>query len=669
MEDSGHFPERWAAVQESIARVAGISLLTYDRHGALRAAAGHPELCRIMESSPEGARRCAADCHSRRRAVRDGGATVFFRCHAGLHCFAAALPGDGEGRATLLGGLALERAGDIDLVAEIARSLELPAAALRRAVGDLPFASPRLIADAAELTTRAAETIFAGEQALAAERSRVAVLSSLLALGADLARERDPHEVCSALLDAASIVAELRGACVLVRDEAAARFRLRASCGAPPAQLPLAGLAASSPLLRPALGAEAQALVTERSHIAGEGFPPGTASVTLFPVRAGDRVLAVLCVLDTSLGAAQCEALAALCRQAALSLSNALLREQLERRTRELERSVGIRDRLAPLLEWEEVLDAVLEEAVRQARAREASLMLLDRGDRSLRIARARGPRSVALREVSVPAGEGIAGRVAAEGRPLLVEEIERDERLRRPRRPRYRTGSFLVVPLLVRRRVVGVINLADKETDAAFSTEDLEAVLTVTANASWALQRSALHGRVQRLREQAVTDPLTKLANRRYLEARLREEMGRTNRHGAPFALTMIDVDAFKEFNDRQGHPAGDALLAAIAGVVRGAARDIDLVARYGGDEFAIVSPQTSAPAALSFAERIREAVATHRFGLAGLPEAGGITLSAGVAGYPADAGDLEGLVRAADAALYQAKAGGRNRVQRAGP
>jgi diguanylate cyclase (GGDEF)-like protein len=169
-------------------------------------------------------------------------------------------------------------------------------------------------------------------------------------------------------------------------------------------------------------------------------------------------------------------------------------------------------------------------------------------------------------------------------------------------------------------------------------------------------------------LREQAVTDSLTGLANRRYLETRLREEAGRARRHGLAFTLTMLDLDDFKTYNDREGHPAGDALLIAIARVIRSAARDTDLVARYGGDEFAVVSPETRVDEALSLAERIRGSLARHRFALPGMPAAGGITLSAGVAGFPEDAGDPGTLVRAADAALYRAKATGRNRIARAG-
>ncbi|HWR96790.1 MAG TPA: diguanylate cyclase, partial [Candidatus Methanoperedens sp.] len=621
-----------------------------------------------LRATPEGARRCAAECEPQRRIALVEGRTVFFRCHAGLHCFAAPLRAGGRTAGSLLGGLALEKAADIDRVADLARALALPGDALRQAVGGLPFASPRQIARAAELATLTAETLFTAEGALVTERARAALLSSLLSLAADFAREREPLEICTMILDAAAILMDLRSACLLVLDERARRFGLRGSFGTPATLLPAGGLPADSPLLAPALRGQAPAIVTERHRIAALGFPPGTASLVLFPVLAGDRALALLCVIDTLPDAEQTAALTALCRQAALALSNALLREQLARRTRDRERSDRVRDRLAPLLDWEEVIDVVLEEAVSQAGAREASLMLLDPAEHSLRVARARGVHSAVLQTVCVAAGEGIAGRVAAEGRPLLVEEIERDERLRRPRRPRYRTGSFLVVPLRMRQRVIGVINLTEKEAELPFSAEDLDAVLTVTAHASWALQRSALHGRVRTLREQAVTDSLTGLANRRNLEARLREEAGRTRRQGSPFALSMIDLDDFKSFNDREGHPAGDALLAAIARVLRGAARDTDLVARYGGDEFAVVSPGAGAAEAQAFVMRIGEAIAAHRFGVPGLPEVGGVTFSAGVACFPEDADDPDAIVRAADAALYRAKALGRGHVVRAG-
>lgn len=662
--DSGPVPRAWGSVQESLARIAGLSLLSFDAHGRELAASGVPELCRLIEDNPEGQRLCAAWCGRHRGLAAAENRTIFYRCHAGLQCFATPLRVEGRPAGALLGGRTLERAVDVDAIEALTGSLALPDDALRRAIGGLSLDNPRLLVRAADLAGRAAEALFTAERDLSAERSRVALLTSLLAIGADFARERTPHEVHAMILDAAAILFDVGRACLLVRDEGTGRYRLRTAFGAPAALLPAAGLAADSPLLETALREHAPAVVSDRSRIAAEGFPPGTASVAVFPLVAGEHTLGVLCVFDTPLRESETALLTAFCQTAALALSNALLREALVRRTRQVERSDRVRERLTPLLSWEEVLEAVFEEAVLLAGAREASLMLFDRGRRTLRVKRACGTHTAVLQAVTVAAGDGIAGRVALDGHPLLVEDLARDALWRRPRRPRYRTGSCLIVPLVVRGRVIGVINLADKSADVPFGADDLEAVLAVTAHASWALQRSALHGRMNTLREQAVTDPLTGLANRRYLETRLREEAGRSKRHASVFTLTMLDLDDFKTYNDREGHPAGDALLAAVARVIRTAARDTDLVARYGGDEFAVVSPETRVEEALLLAERIRAAVEAHSFDSPGLPVAGGLTLSAGVAGFPTSTADPETLVRLADAALYKAKAAGRNRV-----
>jgi diguanylate cyclase (GGDEF)-like protein len=659
-------PKDWGPVQESLGRLAGMSLVTFDERGREIAATGVPELCRLIGSDPEGGRRCASWCGRHRELAAAENRTIFYRCHAGLQCFASPVRADCRASVSLLGGRILERAADVDGVEALTRALELPPDIVRRAVGSLALGSPRQLATAAELASRAAQALFSADCRLAAERTRTALLTSLLSIGADFARERAPHEVHAMILDAASVLFDMRRACLLVHDEGTGRFRLRTAFGAPAGLLPAAGLRADSPLLEHALRERAPVVTADRARISRQGFPPGTGSLAVFPLFAGESALGVLCVIDTPLSEAETALLAAFCHMAALALSNALLREKLSRSTLELERSNRIRERLTPLLSWEQVIEAVFEEAVLLAGAREASLMLFDRAHRTLRVKQAHGTHTAVLQAVSVAAGDGIAGSVAADGRPLLVQDLANDARLHRPQRPRYRTASCIVVPLLVRGRVIGVINLADKDTDAAFGIEDLNAVLLVTAHASWALQSSALHGRMCELREQAVTDSLTGLANRRYLETRLREEAGRARRHGSAFTLMMVDLDNFKTYNDREGHPAGDALLTAAARVIRAAARDTDLVCRYGGDEFALVSPETHVEEALMLAERIRNAVETHAFDLPGLPAAGGLTLSVGVAGFPVDTDDPDALVRAADSALYRAKSAGRNRVAR---
>ncbi|GAA6754832.1 diguanylate cyclase [Thermus sp. 2.9] len=159
-------------------------------------------------------------------------------------------------------------------------------------------------------------------------------------------------------------------------------------------------------------------------------------------------------------------------------------------------------------------------------------------------------------------------------------------------------------------------------------------------------------YGRTRFWREQALTCPLTGLPNRRALEMALEREAARVERGGKPFSLVLLDLDDFKRVNDEKGHPEGDRLLKEVARYLVAHVRQGDLVGRWGGEEFAILLPETDALQATRLAERLRE-------GLKAL----GTTASFGVASYR---GDLETLYRKADEALYRAKRGGKDRVAR---
>ena len=168
-------------------------------------------------------------------------------------------------------------------------------------------------------------------------------------------------------------------------------------------------------------------------------------------------------------------------------------------------------------------------------------------------------------------------------------------------------------------------------------------------------------------LEELSTHDDLTGLHNSRVFHRRLAEEAERSRRYGHPFSLLMLDIDYFKTVNDTHGHLAGDEALRAIAALLRRTVRPVDLVVRYGGEEFAVVLPETPSAGALATAERIRELIASQAIPL---PSAGTLTLTAsiGVATYPEDAELGERLIGAADQALYAAKSSGRNRVRRSG-
>lgn len=173
--------------------------------------------------------------------------------------------------------------------------------------------------------------------------------------------------------------------------------------------------------------------------------------------------------------------------------------------------------------------------------------------------------------------------------------------------------------------------------------------------------------GRVALLEQENITDPLTGLYNRRYLDQRMREETGKAERYRLPLSILMIDIDHFKRINDTYGHQVGDAVLNGIARVITGIARSTDIVARYGGEEILVIAPNTTISSAAAFAERIRAAVEAAPLipaetcgGYQALP----VTVSIGVASPPPGIADAQALIKSADEALYRAKEGGRNRV-----
>jgi diguanylate cyclase (GGDEF)-like protein len=198
-----------------------------------------------------------------------------------------------------------------------------------------------------------------------------------------------------------------------------------------------------------------------------------------------------------------------------------------------------------------------------------------------------------------------------------------------------------------------------------SFSTDERALLADLAKQAAVCLQNIALHEQVQR---RAMTDEMTGLLNHRRMHEVLRRETRQAERAGAPLALVMLDIDNFKRINDVHGHPRGDAVLRAVADVLRASVRDVDYAARYGGEELAIVLPHTDCEEARALAERLREAVAELR-----IPASDGtdvaVTASFGVAVLDPSATDVAALIDAADAALYEAKRSGKNCVRVAAP
>jgi diguanylate cyclase (GGDEF)-like protein len=252
----------------------------------------------------------------------------------------------------------------------------------------------------------------------------------------------------------------------------------------------------------------------------------------------------------------------------------------------------------------------------------------------------------------AVEMGQGIAGRAAKSGRTTLegphkqVRFSDSDPGL----------VCAIAVPLIVGARVVGALEARHSEPQLA--THDVIEILEMLAtHAATAIESARLHEGVE---ERSQMDVLTRLSNRRRLDADLSAECSRCLRYERPLAFVMLDVDHFKEFNDTHGHPEADSALQELAEVISGCVRTTDTAYRYGGEEFCILMRETTAADAMNLAERVRLRI-EQRFATGALA---GITASLGVAGFCRETPMPRALVEAADAAMYESKRGGRNRV-----
>lgn len=268
--------------------------------------------------------------------------------------------------------------------------------------------------------------------------------------------------------------------------------------------------------------------------------------------------------------------------------------------------------------------------------------------------------------------GKGLIERVMQQGEMIVLGQTElgagsiENKEMRETDSQLKAVSSVLCFPLQVGSTVIGVTQAVRLEQQPVFSLGEQVAIKQVASIASLALHNAAQYARAERLYMQ---DDLTQLHNSRYLRQYLETELKRTRRYGGRVAVIFIDLDGFKAVNDRFGHRVGSETLKEVATLLIESVRDTDVVTRYGGDEFAIVLPETDAPKAYITAERVRRKVAAHDFNGGG-QQTFRLTASFGIASYPeCSAESAADLLEQADLAMYAAKAANKNNVQLAKP
>jgi len=333
-----------------------------------------------------------------------------------------------------------------------------------------------------------------------------------------------------------------------------------------------------------------------------------------------------------------------------------LLRE-LQRTVDELAVLNEIGKALTSSLDIGEVMHVILAKVSELLKPRNWSLLLKDQATGELYFHAAVGAGSDQLVGSRIKPGEGIAGWVAQHNLPLLVPNVAKDPRFasRFDDASPFHTASILCVPLTFKGLMLGVIELVNGEGDGVFAEEDLRILGTVAEFSAIAIENARNFHKVEEL---TVLDDHTGLFNSRHLKRQLESEVVRATRFGHPVSLIFFDLDHFKQVNDKHGHQAGSRVLHEVGKLLLKTLRSTDVPVRYGGDEFVILMPETSKDQAIAAARRIGGEIAATAFLADGKFGPLRLTASIGVAAFPDDAPEPEGLLKRADEAMYQVKA-----------
>ncbi len=340
------------------------------------------------------------------------------------------------------------------------------------------------------------------------------------------------------------------------------------------------------------------------------------------------------------------------------------LKDQLETRKQSFNQFYEFLRSVASTLDSQQTYDSVLVKFSEMMGAQRCSLMILNEESNELALEAALGAGLDRTMPIRVKLGEPIAGAVLASGAAMLVQDAEFDSRVPRARPGRYKTRSFISFPIAFGTRKVGVVNLTDRVGGVPYDNEDLALLELMSPHLALIIDRTEWHRKAEMFQRMSLTDPLTGLPNRRYLEERLFEEVERSKRYNTPLSFMIIDVDHFKSYNDIYGHTNADRVLSQTALILRGSIRAIDMSARFAGDEFCIVLPETEPVDAARIAERLRIAVSQTEYHSEQGEMMGRVTISAGISSFGPSRQSPLAIIETADRALYQAKTRGRNCV-----
>ncbi|MFQ5508764.1 MAG: diguanylate cyclase [Leptospirillia bacterium] len=665
--------ETWQLVQDGLAQVARQAL------GRFSGSAGVPNtpisldnpVCHLMREHPETAGRCRSQCDHGVAKTIETGRTQLFKCHAQLSVFiteavSQTLLPNGAAE-VLLGGKVFTSYEDIHAFHTYAETLGIDPDRIESLIPDIRLLD---LADVKQFLEQARQV---GAAFMGMERSTDAALDQsarfrylmeiLTALEMEPASER-----ARSILHGLGILFNAGASMLLKTDESGAHLKPETvfSGNSPlfsDAILEQILVDAQLPWVQDALSRPEGTSLDAVYDILKAGFPAEVTLLELFPIP-GALSPGMVVLINTVITPEDRAAISLFCRHAGLLMEKEALEAQLEDQF-----DMGS-PQISPTL-WEAsdadtLCQAILEKAIQEVAAEQGSVMLLDATDKRMHIRAIHGINPKYVEYVRIRRGEGISGRVLATGEPLLVEDIAVDPIMADQMRPRYRTRSFISIPIQLNNHPLGVINVTDKKAGSTFSRQDLKRLIPISQQAALAIDRMQALKETEALKKASITDYLTGLLNRGSFDVRFKEEVERAQRYpyASPLSLLVVDIDDFRRINDSMGYFTGDDCIKACSRTLEAGTRTIDSVYRRGGEEFTVLLPHTNREAALVLAERLCQSIASLKVVSKHTPDPVSFTVSIGLATYPEDGENEEELFKRGNQALHFAKQNGKNQV-----
>jgi len=660
--------ETWQDLFTTLSDSFGFSLSVYSETGSslfIPLTASSP--CRSFRSSSQDLESlCRSYCHPRIPNALSTGRPEVYKCYAKIMSFVLPIEYRGD-KAVILGQGSFSSYEDFRECMNLVISRGLDAISITT---PLTFTSEHQAWKACRFVNETVSRLLTNMQETVAMRKKFESLMGVFSQWGSAAAEQ-PETRYQSMLYNLSTLLDIDRITILVLDRQHDRYTSLYGLSKSGIQTETFSISADDPIVHELLSGKPFIRSATPAAAQDTDLPDGSGPAYFFPIMVNKTLGGILCIADGLLLENDQQIIAGFCRQTALFIENYQLHQDLYKKFNRFASMSELTKAITPIQNYETLLQMILDKSAELLKAEQGSLMMLDQETDALLLEATKGIHRELSQErpgkISIRRGEGIAGRVAEHGEPILVKNLESDPRIKQKNREHYKTRSFVSVPLKIADRVIGVLNLSDKTTGEVFDEEDLKFIQSVATHAAIVLERNDFYNKSEELKKLTITDSLTGLLNRRYLLERLKDELARSARHVHPLSLLMLDLDGFKDCNDTLGHLFGDKILKDVAETLLKTVRTMDIVARYGGDEFMVILPETREAGAVDIAERLRISVRkeTTHHPEAAVPEPCALTASVGIVCYPEHGDTVELLLENVDKALYRAKNKGKNRVE----